>query len=259
MIKFLILFVSISVIYLISVDGANSDFTELNKLTPSHRASLEKFKQAVSPILPYDYMKEDIYLVKWMQAQGFSARKAEQMIREALKWRSENKIDTWEDSKVFSEFEKDYPIFIDGSSKEGFPIVESYFGDWNVRSIALQGKMKQLILYSLRGIERATTKLRERQAQGKNVTQWILLLKHGRVQHYQSSLSSLPTFVFGISPDSFEIVLNLIRPIMSPPTRASLKVFSSNKAEWKPYLDNLIDPAEISDWFDGKKERKPAS
>jgi len=223
-------------------------------------------------------MKEDIYLVKWLQAQAFSARRAEQMLREALKWRQEVKIDMWEDSKVFQEFEKDFPIFIDGSDREGRPIVESYFGDWNVRSMALQGKMKQLILYSLRGIERATTKLRERQAQGKNVTQWILLLNmDGFNVINQACPACLPLYLGYVSqyekywpstifrsllintPESFEIVLNLIRPIMSPPTRAALKVFSSNKAEWKPYLDNLIDPAEISDWFDGKKERKPTA
>jgi len=200
------------------------------------------------------------------------------MLKEALKWRNQNNVDDWENNKVFAEFEKDFPVYYDGVDKEGRPVVESFFGDWNVRQMAVAGKVKQLTLYSLRGIERANTKIRESQAQGKNVTQWILLLNmDGFNLINQACPTCLPLYLGYVSqyekywpntifrtllvntPESFEVILNLIRPIMSPPTRAALKVFSPNKAEWQPYLENLIDPSEFSDWYGGKKERKPHS
>jgi len=258
--------------------GNTPYFTELETLNPSQKASLLKLKQSASSFVPHDYMKEDIYLVKWLQATGFSARKAEDMLKSAIKWRQENKVDQWVDPQFFAEFERDYQSYHDGHDREGRPVGEAFYGDWNVRKQAIAGKIKQLTHYSLRGVERATRGIRRLQGEGKNVTQFILLLNmDGFNLINQACPTCLPLYLGFVSqyekfwpntiyrcilvntPESFEIILNLIRPIMSPQTRANLKVFGSNKAEWKLYLEELIDPEQISEWFDGKKERKPHS
>lgn len=54
--------------------------------------------------------------------------------------------------------------------------MEVFYGDWNVRAAAVAGKIKHITHYCLRSVERVTTKVRELQAQGNNVTQWVLLL-----------------------------------------------------------------------------------
>lgn len=43
---------------------------------------------------------------------------------------------------------------------------------------------------------------------------------------------------------------------MSPSTRSALKVFGTDKAQWKAYIDQFIDPSEISEWFGGHKKRR---
>lgn len=55
-------------------------------------------------------------------------------------------------------------------------VVEGFFGDWNVRAVAVTGKIKHLTHYCHRATERTTKKIRDLQDQGKNITQFILLL-----------------------------------------------------------------------------------
>lgn len=45
-----------------------------------------------------------------------------------------------------------------------------FFGEWSVRAVAATGKINHLTNYALRTVERATKKIREIQAEGRNIT-----------------------------------------------------------------------------------------
>lgn len=55
-------------------------------------------------------------------------------------------------------------------------VIEGFFGDWNVRAVAVSGKIKHLTNYALRAVERATTKIRAIQAEGCNVTPFDMVI-----------------------------------------------------------------------------------
>lgn len=48
-----------------------------------------------------------------------------------------------------------------------------------------------------------------------------------------------------LAPPVFEVVLNVIRPLMSPLTRRALKVYNQNKANWQKELYKYVDPSEL--------------
>jgi len=55
------------------------------------------------------------------------------------------------------------------------------------------------------------------------------------------------------APQIFEVVLNLIRPIMSQQTRDALKIYGNNKAEWEAVLYKDIKRDELPSTYGGTK------
>jgi len=47
------------------------------------------------------------------------------------------------------------------------------------------------------------------------------------------------------APSIFEVVLTAIRPFMSPQTRASLKVYGTNRQEWEPIVFREIERNQL--------------
>jgi len=194
------------------------------------------------------------------------------MLRENLKWRKENNMDTILDED-FSELDRDYPFQIEYEDKEGKPIVTANFGDWNVRTIALAGKIQTLNRHIDRGFEMATAKVRKLQAEGKVVTQWDFIINmenYNLVQ--QGCLQCLPMYLHLVNtyenhfpghadkimlintPAIFELVLNVIRPIMSPLTRQTLKVYNTNKEQWQNDLFEIVERKELPPEYGGTRD-----
>lgn len=69
----------------------------------------------------------------------------------------------------WTEFNERFPYYLDTVSKDGEPILSGNFGDWDIRGIALAGRMPQLTRYIDKAMEEATTKVRKMQEEGKNV------------------------------------------------------------------------------------------
>jgi len=57
------------------------------------------------------------------------------------------------------------------------------------------------------------------------------------------------------APRIFETVTNIIRPLMSPGTRKGFAIFTTNKAEWEPYLHNLVDRDQLTVEYGGTKSK----
>ncbi|CAL8111287.1 unnamed protein product [Orchesella dallaii] len=191
-------------------------------------------------------------------------------------WRKVNKIDQI-NNEDFTEFEQNNPWYLDGVNKAGFPVAELPLGEWNIRQIALSGKLQKLLRYCFKLFDNAEEKIRNSRAQGKNVTQWgfigdldgfsvqvqacpiCLPFLAGFVSSLESNYPGAMDGVFIVNtPASFEIVLRLITPIMRRDTREAFKLFGENKEEWINRLDAYMDKAERSASLGGTKVRDSA-
>ncbi|CAL8089273.1 unnamed protein product [Orchesella dallaii] len=143
-------------------------------LTLSQKNALDKFRAQVEPLLDQSYMKNDIYLIRWLRARNFDLRSAENMLRENLKWRREQKIDGIR-KEDWNDMRRDYHATIDTYDKEGRPIGVIDIYDWDIRRAVLQGKGQRLLRYMDYLLESITTQVFERQDRGMNVTQWKVL------------------------------------------------------------------------------------
>ncbi|ODM99496.1 SEC14-like protein 2 [Orchesella cincta] len=219
------------------------------------------------------YMNEDLFLIRWLRAKNLDARQAERMLNEHFKWRKENKIDQINDED-WTEFERETPWYLDGVNKAGFPVAELPFGDWNVRRVALSGKLPKLLRYCFKLFENVEERIRNLRAQGKNVTQWGFIgdIDGFTIQtqacpictpFYAGYISTLETNypgamdkVFAVNtPSSFETVIRLMTPLMRADTRTAMEVFGVNKQQWIKRLDSYIDRDQRSERFGGTKVR----
>jgi hypothetical protein len=125
----------------------------------------------------------------------------------------------------------------------------------------------------IRGIEAASRRVLEAQKLGQNVTQWQVILNMDRFNLMQHGcLQCLPVYLsfiqahelqypFGAdriitinTPASFEIVLTLLRPIMSPAMRDAFISLGRDKKEWRKVVLDLISPDQLAPHFGGTKD-----
>jgi len=243
-------------------------------LTFQQKLTLDKFKKRMVGRLPHEYMKQDIYLIRWLRARNFNIDQSEAMLNENIKWRKANKMDSilQED---WSEFHEKYPYYLDTTSKDGSPILSGNFGDWDIRGIALAGRMPHLIRYLVKGMEDAVTLVRKMQDQGKNVTQFDFLVnmdnynivQHGCLQcvsFYLALINNYENYYPGFAnrialfntPPVFEVVLRVIRPIMSQITRQSLRVYGQDKGQWNKALWAIADKSQLTPEYGGTYKRE---
>jgi len=242
-------------------------------LTRSQYEALEKFKENVIPRLEKDYQKTDIYLIRWLRARNFNVRQAEEMLFSDLKWRAQEKMDQINDED-WSDMEIEYPYYLDGYDHEGKPILTANYDEWDIRKGVLSGKLQRLMRWMTKAQNDGVSKVRELQAEGKNITQWDFiinmnnfnLVQHGCIQclpiyttfvsNYENHFpGSCDKIILLNTPQVFEIVLNLIRPIMSQQTRDALKVYNNNREEWDPILFADIDRDQLVKEYGGTKVR----
>ncbi|CAL8112992.1 unnamed protein product [Orchesella dallaii] len=242
-------------------------------LTKMERIALEKFKHEVSSLVSEDYMKEDIYLIRWLRAKNLNHEQATAMLLENLKWRKLNNMSTIH-QEDWSDFRDDYEYFIDTHDKSGRPIATLRFGDWDIRNAILTGKGQRLTRYLYKALDEVTAKIRALQREGKQITQWVSLLDmegyaistHGclgclgvylsYVTAYENYFpGSVHDIILVNTPSIFEVVLRITRPLLGEATRNMLHVFGTNKNQWQSYLLKNIDANQLDYHFGGTKIR----
>jgi hypothetical protein len=259
---------------LLSIFGScgASQYAELDALDATQKESLQQLKTGVSGDVPHDYMKEDIYLVKFLQASSYNSSKAEIMVKDMVKWRKENNVDNWEQDATLNAFAEDYPSLENGLDKGGRPVREVPFGKWNVKKALVTGKIIGLSNYAVRSVERCTVKIREQQKQGKDVSEWIHVLNmEGFGPEGPACANCIPLYMFYVgkyekyypntmkeiilvnTPNTFAKFYKLFKPALSERTQKILTIFGTKKEEWKAYLAERIEEDQLADWFGGKK------
>lgn len=56
------------------------------------------------------------------------------------------------------------------------------------------------------------------------------------------------------APPIFEVLLNIIKPLMSPLTRDALLIFGRNKEEWRKAIRTEVEASEIQEFYGGRRD-----
>ncbi|CAL8068094.1 unnamed protein product [Orchesella dallaii] len=242
-------------------------------ITKSQKDALDKFKSRVLPILPRNYMKEDVYLIRWLRAKDFKIDEAERFLKADLKWRKSTKIETLR-LEDFSDISSDYPVYVDTYDKNGAPVITAIAGQWNLRTVHLSGLADRAQLFLDKVMDGAAAQVRRVQTEGKNVTRFLFLLnlegfnlvEHGCprcflgivtfLQSYESHFPGLTDkIVIFNAPPTVQAVRPIVRQAISTHTRRHIKIFGSNKVEWRRYLLDFIDEDQLTEDFGGTRIR----
>ncbi|ODM91313.1 Retinal-binding protein [Orchesella cincta] len=143
-------------------------------------------------------------------------------------------------------------------------------GSWDLRAAAFSGHSTQLIRYIESIMEDAATTIRKFQSEGKNVSQfdYIVNMENYNVVQ-QGCRQCLPFYVTLVNsaeshypnlankiwlintPPIFQVVLRLLRPLMSPVTQEVVKVFGQDKVKWKKALIEIADKSQLRPEYGG--------
>ncbi|CAL8128842.1 unnamed protein product [Orchesella dallaii] len=261
--KFLVLFNFFTCLVLL-VSGA----TEEEK-----QKAIEEFRSKVGDV-PHPYMKEDFYLVRWLIATEWDMADAIELFKENIKWREENKMDGILEED-WAEFKEKFPHYLDTVAKSGHPIRTGDVGEWDIRAVAVSGKLNKIIRYVEMGMEESLQAIIKLRAEGKNVTRFDFIMnmdQYNEIQHgctqcmafYVALVNSYERHYPGFcdrlilfnSPPSFEVVLSIIRPLMNPITRNSLEVYGHDKEQWSKRLLEVVDADQLTPEYGGTFKRK---
>jgi len=268
-----LLLLGLTLVGLVALASA-SNFNKDLILTKSQKQKYDQFKAAVINKLPNEYYKRDVNIVRWLKAKNFDVKKATEMVNQHLKWRKEYKMDTIH-NEDFSEFDLNNPIYTDGLDKEGRPMMVFSFGEWDLRGIAISGKLPKLIRYLIKKRDECVQKVAKLQAEGKNVTQWDFVMNlAGFTTPTHLCTSCFPiytefTFVYESNyplsldkiilintPQVWSTVMTLINPILHPTTREIIEQWGTNKAEYEKRIFKDIDRNQLPSDFGGTKVYK---
>jgi hypothetical protein len=228
-------------------------------ITKAQLRKLNRFKARVLPKLPHEYMKQDLFLVRWLRVKDFDVDSAEEALMSSLKWRAQNKMDTvlQED---WSGFKSRFPYLIHGEDKEGKPLIFFNVGIMDLRSVTISGETNKFNRYIDSAIEEACRKVRNLQETTTNVTQGVLIIdiagynlhEHGCPQCIPLILRAISTYenhypgcaekiLLLNTPQIFEPLLTAGRALLSAYTNNVLYVFGSNQREWKAFLGKYFE------------------
>jgi len=250
--------------------NAKEDLT----ITAEQRKLLEMFRKRMSSKLYLDYMNEDLYLLRFLRVKEWNLRNAEILLDEHIEWRKENDMDNIH-NEDWSDMTKDYPYEVYGYDKEGRPVGTVSIATWDIRKAVMQGKMPRLQRYMSKMLDEISLKVINLRKEGNTtVTRWVLLTNvegFNVIQHACSSCTSLwvnflrsyehnypntANSIYAInSPDTFNLVLRLLQPSIPKTSKEAIKILSSNRSEWKAYLDQVIDPNQRTKEYGGIRDK----
>ncbi|OXA64787.1 SEC14-like protein 2 [Folsomia candida] len=241
------------------------------RLTEDEHNKLEMLKMRVGRIRAQDWLKTDLALLRWLRFSRLNVAAAETAFKDNLKWRKINKIDSIlrED---WSYWEREYYFDCSATDYTGRPVCTGDMSTWDIRQAIVSGKGDELFRYMIKTIEDGYSRVRTAQAMGLNVTQSVTILnmnnfnlvQHGCVQcvalfgrfitaHDKYYPYGTHKVIVINAPRVFEVVLNIVKPLMSKDRRDAIFVFGTNEAEWKADLLSNIPENELTPNFGGTK------
>jgi len=244
-------------------------------LTLDEKIAFDKFKATIFGNLTHDFMRQDLYILRWIRAKELNVERATKDTFQFLEFFKTNNIENilkedWKDC------EEDYPFHSDITDRAGRPVAYGSVGsDWNVRRGMLQGKGARIMRYTYKLVFELNSKLIEIQKKQQNITQFTVVINlegFNVIQHacpmcvttYINLLENYDRFLPGFAheilvinaPDAYLYVVDILRQSLTKPTGDALRVYGGNKKTWKAHIDSLIDPSKLPQDFGGTAEDK---
>ncbi|XP_021946760.1 SEC14-like protein 5 isoform X2 [Folsomia candida] len=227
-------------------------------LTSTQKERLDKFKQLMGPQLPQDYMKEDIYLVKWLKVNDFDIPSATRMLLDNIAWRKENRMDKILEED-WSDLNDEYKFVIEAAV--------AYVGDWDLRKLVIAGKGRRVMRYVDKLYEESNKILRNMQGGGSNSTRANLILEVSRFnvrQHFCPGCAPILGHLVSTLHRHFPLTVNFlivlntpqlalpiwdfVKPLMPKKSQEFVFIYGTNQNEWHKALweKHRIDANKMS-------------
>ncbi|XP_021959846.2 SEC14-like protein 2 [Folsomia candida] len=243
---------------------------EFVSLTSSQKDALDQFRDAVSSKLPHDYMREDVFLMRWLRDQKFDVSRATSRLLKDVQWREDNDIDhiLQED---WSDFDREYRVLVEGCDKSGRPVLSLPVGDWDLRRAIVAGQSDRLMRYFSKLFEEAAMVTRWFQKNEQRAVQATMIFDMGNFNLIQQGCARcIPIFVHILAvyeqhypnfahrviaintPELALPIYDIYKSILSRDVTDMLHIFGRNKKEWQQFLLEEIDESQLSKNLGGK-------
>lgn len=196
------------------------------------------------------------------------------MFKAAMDWRKERDLDHLLNQN-FTRWEKLFPFIISGFDKKDGPVYYILASTYDIRKSVIAGHYNTLELLFDRSYElavRTAVKLYETKGQNSGMELTLILDLTGFNVRQHACAACLPIFVHVVTayerywpqmmrkfflinaPSSFQVVLEVVRPFMSPHTANMLEVYGVDKDEWIPVLRRHVDADQLLVRYGGTRK-----
>jgi len=246
----------------------------MGTITEEDQKILRKLKENLTDLdLENDRLLEDIQLIRWLRARNMSIKKAEEMLRNSLKWRDETEISDILRKSVPECIKVEFPFDIVGVDKQGNVLVHIPFGKMDMKKgIKVHGKDEgyQMALYYVEKVfqlalaESAGSPTMKRLSviidfQDLSYTQLV------SVEVIELILSSLKMFEQNYpeflgtgflvnTPAIWYMLWNMAKPFLHQRTQEKCIITGSNPLKVVEILQMYIDPKSLPSKYGGHVE-----
>jgi hypothetical protein len=243
-----------------------------NNYSKDERLALQKFRPLVQDFLTLEYQKTDSYLIKWLRARDLDLDEASAMLRKAMQWRRDNKIDSILKKRNIL-VENGFVVSDDTYDKEGSPVLTISFRNFDIRNLLLEGKKDQMNAGAIQIWEKMSIKAHAASERtGNDISQMVVIADMQGFTTTQHACISCLAFMRDFTkaleeyypglrkyditvnvPRTYDIFLKNLSPLLSKETKKIIHTFGSDRTEWSKFILNIIDANQLPYRFGGTK------
>ncbi|XP_021961696.1 protein real-time-like [Folsomia candida] len=238
----------------------SATFEEDVTLTIKQKMSLDEFKERVIPSITKNYMKTELYLVKWLRSSRFNLDLAEERFRRNLQWRKDQKMDSIHDEDWSDMWNDDIRYYIDGRDKLGRPYALIEVKHLDIRKLILKGLGDRYVRYLDKGVDEACQLVHEFGERYGNISRGSLIMNldgFNIVQHV--CIRCMPYLIRGLisfvdhhpecldktilvsAPAMIEQYVKLAVSLVPKEISDNYLIYGTDKNVWKTELLKYID------------------
>jgi hypothetical protein len=219
----------------------------------------------------HDGEDEFLKLLRFLRARKFNVSLAYKMVEEDVRWRKcDNRKSLRKATaadvlgcdlgKLFAYF----PTWIQGFDKQHRPVSYRKFGQFEIWNVLKLTSMEKLIRFHAWETEMALNRMKDYSKDtGYNVETFLLIVDSAG-WNLSLATSDAFTFIKGMAttdsdhyperlgtvvvinaPSVLAIAWRVVQGFLDPVTKQKIKIFSSNRQEWEPVLQQFIDRDQI--------------
>jgi len=214
---------------------------------------LAKFRETISDLCLPSQEATDSALLAWLRARDLNISKASKMLRESLRWRKDNNIETILEWEPPARFVNEFKYDINGRDRCGRPIIVIPFGEWDIKKVLESSERNVWLKYLDQLVAKVFHQMKESEG-SEDVSQFVLIIDFAHFSMKQltslTSVSSIRKVVARFEdnhPETlnacfiintsrmFSFLFALVKPLLSDRTLSKIQIFTSAN-EWQPVL-----------------------